>query len=144
MSWATCYAGSNNIHFNYPPIMSDGRNFASWLPGGAINKEIRIKEGIKTNNDYRKYLQSNADSIIKYNQLKACDQCCGCPAIYGDNQPVPNTPYLYKSTHDTSQPYGYENSELKNIYLSKQQLQSRYNVMPPMNQDQLLSYPNPN
>ena len=42
MSWATCYAGSNNIHFNYPPIMNDGRNFASWQPGAVINNDTII------------------------------------------------------------------------------------------------------
>ena len=26
MSWGTCYAGSNNIHNNYPALMSDGNN----------------------------------------------------------------------------------------------------------------------
>ena len=33
MSWGTCFSGSNNIHFDFPPIMSDGRNFSSWQPG---------------------------------------------------------------------------------------------------------------
>ena len=39
MSWGTCYAGSNNIHFDFPPIMMDGRNFAKWQPGAAINEK---------------------------------------------------------------------------------------------------------
>ena len=25
MSWGTCYAGSNNIHFDRPAVMSDGK-----------------------------------------------------------------------------------------------------------------------
>ena len=49
MSWGTCYSGSNNIHFDSPPIMADGRNYASWQPGAVLNKEIKEKEGIKTN-----------------------------------------------------------------------------------------------
>ena len=32
MSWGTCYGASNNIHFDFPPLMSDGRNFATWVP----------------------------------------------------------------------------------------------------------------
>ena len=36
MSWATCYAGSNNIHFDFPPIITDGRNYAKWQPGAVI------------------------------------------------------------------------------------------------------------
>ena len=43
MSWGTCYAGSNNIHFDFPPIMADGRNYATWQPGAVINENITKK-----------------------------------------------------------------------------------------------------
>ena len=46
MSWGTCYQGSNNIHFDFPPIMMDGRNFAKWQPGAAINEKIRKERQI--------------------------------------------------------------------------------------------------
>ena len=137
MSWGTCYAGSNNIHFDFPPIMTDGRNYATWQPGAVINENIRRKENIKSNWQYRKYLTENADSIIKYNQLEACGQCCSCPAKYGNEQQMSNTPYLYKSCTDNAQPFGYENSNLKNLYLSEYQLQCRM-VTPVLTQEQLL------
>ena len=144
MSWGTCTAGSNNIHFDFPPIMSDGRNFAKWQPGAVINQEIRKENNIKTNWQYRQYLVENADSIVKSNQLEACDNCCYCPAEY-NSQSTSNSPFLYKSCAEKSQPYGYENSDLKNIYLSRQQLQSRM-VAPVITQEQYLqqNYPNPN
>ena len=41
MSWGTCYSASNNIHFDFPPIMNDGRNYASWQPVAVINNEIK-------------------------------------------------------------------------------------------------------
>jgi len=149
MSWGTCYSGSNNIHFDFPPIMMDGRNFASWQPGAVINEKIRQEAQIKTNSDYRYYLMNNADKIIKYNQLQACDQCCSCPAVYGDvamnhgEQRVTGNPYLYKSCSDNSAPFGYESSDLKNEYLSRQQLQARLNI-PLLSQDQMIQmgYPN--
>jgi hypothetical protein len=156
MSWGTCYSGSNNIHFDFPPIMADGRNYATWQPGAVINEQIRQKEGIKTNWQYRQYLTNNADSIIKQNQLSACNDCCSCPARH-TNQPShsPNAvnmnkekvtdapPFLYKSCTDGSQPYGYETSDLKNIYLSEHQLQSRM-VTPVITQSQLLQQRIPN
>lgn len=144
MSWGTCYAGSNNIHFDFPPIMNDGRNFAKWQPGAQINEEIRKENDIKSNWQYRKYLTTNADSIIKSNQLEACDECCYCPALK-TGEPISNTPFLYKSCMDKSQPYGYENSDLKNLYLTSTQLQARM-VAPAITQDQILQqqYPNPN
>lgn len=145
MSWGTCYGASNNIHFDFPPIMSDGRNYASWQPGAEISENIRTQAGIKTNWQYRKYMVENADAIIKANQLEACDQCCACPARYGTGESVPATPFLYRSCTDKTQPYGYETSDLKNLYLSEQQLQCRL-VTPVITQDQLLAkgYPNYN
>ena len=69
MSWATCYSGCNNIHFDFPPIMSDGRNFANWQPGSIINKTIRKENKIRSNNDYRRFLTNNADQIIQETQF---------------------------------------------------------------------------
>lgn len=144
MSWGTCYSGSNNIHFDFPPIMMDGRNYAKWQPGAVINKQIREENNIKTNWQYRQFLTNNADSIIKSNKLEACDNCCYCPNLKAGEQ-IPNTPFLYTSCLDKSQPYGYEDSDLKNLYLSSQQLQSRM-VAPILTQEQYLQqkYPNPN
>lgn len=125
MSWATCYSGSNNIHFGFPPIMTDGRNYSDWQPNAVVNNQIIKEAGIKSNWQYRKYLTENADSVIKLNQVEACNQCCTCPAVYGNHRQIPNTPFLYKSCNDSTQPYGYENSNLKNLYLTKQQLNCR-------------------
>ena len=44
MSWGTCYGGSNNIHFGFPPLMSDGRNYATWNPACDINTKLSIIE----------------------------------------------------------------------------------------------------
>lgn len=138
MSWGTCYSGSNNIHFDFPPIMNDGRNYATWQPGSKISNDIKTQAGIKSNWQYRKYMVENADSIIKYNQLQACDECCACTARYGSEEKSANhQPFLYKSCLDNSQPYGYETSDLKNIYLDKYQLQCRM-VTPVLTQEQLL------
>ena len=148
MSWGTCYSGSNNIHFDYPPIMDDGRNYAKWQPAAVINDEMRKNEGIKTNWDYRSYLTKNADKIISYNQREACNECCACPAKYNDPSLTPlevkslenrnQAPFLYKSCSDKSTPYGYETSNLKNLYLSNNELQSRM-IAPILTQDQYLA-----
>ena len=128
MSWGTCYQGSNNIHFNFPPLMNDSRNFSSYESGATLDKALKDKANIKTNTDYRRYLQANADSIIKNNQLGACDECSSCPYINNpDNKSNynSNTPYIFNSTLSQDQPYGYETSDLKNIYLSRNQLEAQ-------------------
>jgi hypothetical protein len=138
MSWGTCYAGSNNIHPDFPPIMNDGRNFANWQPGAVINEYIRQQAHITSNWSYRQYLSKHADAIIKYNQMSACGECGANTVQYGAGVPVSNnSPYLYKSTMDETKQYGYENSDLKNLYLSDVNLQSRM-VTPVFTQSELL------
>ena len=137
MSWGTCYGASNNIHFDSPPLMSDGRNFATWIPACKINEDIQKNSHIKTNYEYRQYLTKNADQIIKQNQAKACGGCCACWEQYKKIPFTPTIRYLYKSCTDKKQPYGYENSDLKNLYLSRFALQSQM-IAPILTQEQYL------
>ena len=138
MSWGTCYSGSNNIHFDFPPIMADGRNYTNWQPGAKISEDIRADAGINSNWQYRKYLQDNADTIVRYNQLAACGQSCASNAQYGiEPESKNNSPYLYKSCTESSRPFGYENSDLKSMYVSSHQLQSRM-VTPVITQAELI------
>jgi len=127
MSWATCYGSSNNIHFDFPPIMADGRNFASWQPESAVNDKIRQQENITTSWQYRQFLTNNATNIMKINTQEACGEL-GLPTNFQSNedQSYKNTPFMFKSTHDTNKPtFGYNNNNLKNPYLSREQLESR-------------------
>lgn len=124
MSWGTCYSGSNNIHFNFPSMMSDGRNYTSWQPEVVIDKKIEQEQNIKSNMQYRQYLQNNALNIMKNNQLNTCDECGICPynpSTY-DNL---TQPFFYSNLLTNNSPFGYNNSDLKNEYLSRQTLQSR-------------------
>lgn len=124
MSWGTCYSGSNNIHFNFPSMMSDGRNYTTWEPEVVIDKKIEKEQNIKSNMQYRQYLQNNALNIMKNNQLNTCDECGICPynpSTY-DNL---TQPFFYSNLLTNNSPFGYNNSDLKNEYLSRQTLQSR-------------------
>tara|TARA_Y200000002_G_C22687561_1_gene666605 strand:- start:4587 stop:4991 length:405 start_codon:yes stop_codon:yes gene_type:complete len=126
MSWATCFSGSNNIHFNFPPIMNDGRNYASYQPEAVINERIQQQNHITTNWKYRQFLTKNASDIINFNTQEACYTLGLSPHTTSDSTPSSNVPHLYKSTFDTSAPgYGYSNSDLKSPYLSRMELQSR-------------------
>ena len=125
MSWGTCYSGSNNVYKSAPPLMSDGRNFASWLPGNEIDKIIKKDAGIKNNSEYRLYLINNADKIVQLNQLEACNDC-GCCPYFHSSVSTPNQPYLYEfcsQPNNDCRPIGYQNSDLKNLYLSREKLE---------------------
>ena len=126
MSWGTCYSGSNNIHFNSPPIMSDGRNFASWQPEAVVNKRIQQQEKITTNWSYRQYMQQNGLQIMQYNTAEACYELGLDPHTQVGTTPSENVPYMFKSTFDSSKPgYGYNDSNLKNPYLTREQLNAK-------------------
>jgi hypothetical protein len=135
MSWATCYSGSNNIHFNFPPIMTDGRNYSSWQPDAVVNERIQRQEGINNNWSYRQYLQKNGLKVMQYNTSEACYDLGLDPHVQTGKTPSNNVPYKFKSTFDTSTPgFGYCNSDLKNPYLSTEQLNARL-VSPSINPD---------
>lgn len=114
-------------------IIEDNKTFVTFQPGCKVNHDIREKHGINSNIEYRKYLTNNADSIIEYNQ-KQCINMTGTvnvkpffsqisETIMGNQNK--NTPYLYQSCQSNEKPYGYEDSDLKKDFLSKQQLESR-------------------
>ena len=133
MSWGTCYSGSNNYNFNFPPIMADGRNWAQWQPDAVVNNRIQKKEGITNNWSYRQYLQQNGLQIMNYNTTEACYELGLDPHVETGKTPSDNVPYTFRSTFDTGKPgFGYCNSDLKNPYLSREQLNSRL-VAPSIN-----------
>ena len=135
MSWATCFSGSNNIHFNFPPIMDDGRNYASYQPEAVINERIQQQNNINTNWKYRQFLTKNASDIINFNTQEACYTLGLSPHVTSDATPSSNVPFVYKSTFDTNNPgFGYSNSDLKSPYLSRVELQARMispHIVPP-------------
>ena len=132
-----CYNGSNNQYYNFPPFMNDGRNFTDLRPEAIINENIRQNQHINTNWKYRRYLQENSNKIIEVNQLMACDECSACP--YYNTGQITNVPFLYHLFGDKTKPIGYETSDLKELYLSKEILESRMKV-PSLDQDMLLTF----
>lgn len=122
----SAYSGFNNKYNNMPPMMSDGRSYASWQPEAVINDSIRKQEGIQTNWQYRQFLQNNAANIMKFNYLDAVNASGNNPNTYVNTQPSSNVPFVFTSTHDQSKPtYGYNNSDLKQFYLTREQLNAR-------------------
>jgi hypothetical protein len=123
MNWSDLYSGSNNIHQDMPPLMSDGRNYSIWLPEEVINEQIKKDANITSNWDYRRYLQSNATQIMSQNSMKAIEGTGYNPVPKTQTQ---NTPFLYMNTFDTNQPsIGYSVGDLKSQYLTREQLNAR-------------------
>jgi hypothetical protein len=140
MSWGTCYQGSNNIHAGFPALMSDGVIYTDWNSACKSNDILKKQVGITNNYNYRQFLIRNADGIIKKNQIDACERCCGCLENFG-KQPQNTGKYIFKSCTDKTQPYGYEHSNLKSLYLTDTALQSRL-CAPLLTQEEMLTIPN--
>lgn len=140
MNFGNCKA-SNNVHPNFPAMMSSGDLYTDYTESCKMNNEIKQKAGIKTNYNYRQWLIKNADSVMKNNMDMARDQCCDG----GDKfAPVANSvKHLFKNCSDKSKPFGYEESDLKNLYLSRTDLESRLRA-PIMSQAEMLKMGKPN
>jgi hypothetical protein len=106
--------------------MMDGRNYASWQPEAVINKRIQKQENIHSNWSYRQYMTHHGLEIMRYNTTEACNEMGLNQHTETSKTPSANVPILYTNIFDTAQPgYGYCNSDLKNPYMSREQLQAR-------------------
>lgn len=120
---------SNNVYEGFPPLLSDGRSIsASYQQDTVTNQAIKNQNGIQSNWEYRKYLQKNANLVLKQNFLSASNDC-GYFSRYADptteeNRQGKGYPYLYSELLDNTREKHYAESDLKNIYLTREQLSS--------------------
>jgi hypothetical protein len=121
MSWSTCYKGSNNIYSDFPAMMSDGRVHTEHESACDINNELQKSVGIKNNYDYRQYLINNGLDIMSQNMESSQE----CSNVRHFSDVVAHGKYLFKSLSDTTTPFGNEKTDLKNLYLSRKQLESK-------------------
>jgi hypothetical protein len=136
MSWGTCYkSGTNNIHMSQPPLMSDTRNFTKWNTAEKDNNELMRENGVVSNFDYRRFLTNNGTSIINTNNM--CAQTYVGVSSFDSNRPFHNK-YLFKSNADMSMPYGYEGSNMKTEYVSREALNRKMDT-PFVTQAELLN-----
>ena len=124
---------TNNKYPQFPPLMSDGRSVtATWQPESIINADLIQSNGIKSNWQYRRYLTKNAQEIMEYNFRESSNDV----GYYKRHNDLPNmqsnkvsdmnqTPYVYKSFLDETIPLGYTSSNLKENYLTREQLNAR-------------------
>ena len=123
MSWATAYNGSNNIHKNFPPLMSDGRLYTQLDPNCEENDRLKRFLNIQNNYDYRQYLINNAESLMNKNRMSSF--MLNNNVRLGDSNHVTHNKYVFQGVQDNNQPFGYEGSDLKRLYLTRQQLAAK-------------------
>jgi hypothetical protein len=115
---------TNNQYGDFPPMMSDGRAIvASYQPEAVANNALIDRFGIKSNWEYRKFLTENSALITKHNYIESGNDI-GYYKRYADSA-TQGPPYSYRSYLEKNKPVGYSNSDLKDLYISREQLESR-------------------
>lgn len=86
---------SDNYFKQCPAVMSDGRLFTDYKTATRLNEGIKNINGIRQNDDYRLFLQSNAESIMnnRWNYTKAKNLCWLSTDIH--NYPTRMDPSLF-------------------------------------------------
>jgi hypothetical protein len=116
----------NNYYTIEPNQEFQTTAYSLWQPDAKMNQKILADTGIKSNWQYRQYMQKNANQIMKYNTMESIYTSGNNPYTNMNNEAVNNTPYIYTSVHDTSSPlYGFRNSDLKQDYVTKEKMKSR-------------------
>ena len=124
---------TNNKYPEFPPLMSDGRAItATWQPEASINQDLIESNGIKSNWEYRKYLTHNAKEIMEYNFRESSTDAgyykrpIDIPSIQTNEVKYNvNAPHTYNSANDNTKPFGHATSDLKNMYLTREELEKR-------------------
>lgn len=115
---------TNNKYPIFPPMMKDGRSvISSWNTESSVNNKIRKENGIETNWDYRRFLTKNGTDIMEQNYNETANDTGS--TFITQTTPSLNSPFLYKSIDENPPSIGFENSDLKNMYLTREQLYSR-------------------
>ena len=120
---------TNNQYENFPPKMNDGRSvFASWqTPDVMVNESFLDKNEIKSNWQYRKYLMDNSVQI----QQKLFTDAMSDVGYYSlrnesTNEYLP--PTLYRTFTEPMSHRNSEPSDLKDTYLSREQLHAQKTI----------------
>lgn len=125
----------NNIHSHFPALMEDGNLYTNWNSASLTNDMLKNKSSQRDNYQYRQWLVSNAESVMKQNQVNAFADSCTNNNMF--KKVANSSKYIFRNCNDKVTPPGYETSDLKDVYLSKQELQERLTA-PIMTQEELL------
>jgi hypothetical protein len=135
MSWSKWQKPSNSIHSGFPALAHDGNLYTDWSGSESMNNTIKKTAGTTSNYSYRQWLIHNGVKMINLNTKSAEEHGCGHMT---DFEPVENSnKYIFKGGDDTIRPFGYEDSDLKQLYLNESMLHNRMSA-PIMTQHEML------
>ena len=107
--------------------MNDGRSIIAGNRSETLLHNSIVKESGETNNaKYRQYMINNAQKIME-NDFRNASNDVGYYERFVDqiSKGATGSPYLYNTVMDNNKPLGYSESDLKRIYLTREQLEAR-------------------
>jgi hypothetical protein len=121
--------GANNQYKHFPPKMSDSRALVSSSQPVSVT-DYYLKKNSNSNWSYREYLKNNSEDIQREMTIKSLNDVGYYQRFIKNITDYPEItkptiPYFYTSLFDDTRPLGYQNSDVKEIYLSREQLNSR-------------------
>lgn len=125
---------TNNNYNNFPPFMQDGRAIlASWGSASHLDKR---NDGIQSNWQYRQYMTENSNQI----RDKMFTDSLSDIGYVKQNMSTSDIhyPHTYASVHEPVSHYQAMPSDLRETYLTREQLQDRL-VVPSVTQAELVS-----
>lgn len=138
---------ANNQYREFPPMMDDGRAIvASWQQNAAVNEAIIKENNIRSNWEYRRFITQNATRLMREAAREAANDIGYYERaeknMVSDFKPIvenmkAGVPFTYQTYFSNEKPFGYQTSDLKEEYLSREQLQARM-IAPSLTQDELL------
>ncbi len=109
MSAFTKGYSTNNKYPGFPPLMNDGRAvIAAYQPEADINNQLLKQSGVTSNFEYRQYLIHNATDIMRRNFEDSANDMGY---------------YVNSDSNVSTQPS--DDSDLKQMYMSREELQKR-------------------
>ena len=127
---------TNNKYPEFPPLMSDGRSITTtWQSESVVNEDLKTRNNITSNWEYRKYLTQNAQSVMQ-DSFRESSNDIGYYRRPVDLPSIQSNAFT-GSSQMFSEPTVSQNSDLKEMYMSREQLEAR-NVSRVLTQDELL------
>ena len=130
---------TNNQYSKFPPLMQDGRSvLASWQPETVINDDLLKSEGIQSTWQNRKFMTSNSQDICEKMFHNALNDVGIMSNQFANREGMSFTfPKLYSSHHEPISHIQARPSDLKETYLTREQLQNKL-IVPSLTQEQMV------
>lgn len=105
----------DNYYKNCPPKMDDGRFTTNYKSSSSINEYIKYMNGITRDDDYRLFLQINADKIMdsEWSYLRSNDSCWNNACVH--DYPLRMDPRLFSQERENANKL-FEKKELPNSF----------------------------